>query len=72
MSEHQIELLVAQVDVARAAGDDAKIAEIEAEIRKVTGGKKRHLTGKFHIGGEPPVVKAKGEVEDFDAWNSRS
>ena len=72
MSERQIEALVVQVDVARLAGDTARILEIEAEIREMTGGKPRKITGVCHIGGKPPAMKAQGKVEDFDSWNRRS
>ncbi len=43
--EKKITLLVRQVDAARAAGDEKRLAELEEEIVKLKAGRKRFIKG---------------------------
>lgn len=63
-----IEELVAQVDVARKNGDDAKIAELEGEIRELTGGKPRRLSGEAHLILPFPAGVSAGLTLNIADW----
>jgi len=57
MSEASIETLVKQYDEARDRGDAGGMARIEEEIRKITKGKPRRLSGEAHF--ELPRIAAE-------------
>ena len=57
MSEASIETLVKQYDEARERGDASRMAYIEEQIREITKGKPRRLSGVAHF--ELPRIAAE-------------
>lgn len=66
-----VERLVRSVDAARASGDLALVARLEEQIRQVTAGQPRKISGvaKITIPSLSSILAKSGKVEGFDEWN---